>query len=98
MARNIGAENRAREARFQRRGWKSYGQYRYWHPRLTANDRALTRQLAVQIGGEVEPNRAGSLMSTDANNIVNPQGVTRSPHDWEVRLLVAAGKIKEAAA
>jgi hypothetical protein len=92
--RNIAAENAARERRFRARGWNSYGQYRYWNPRLTD---PYVKELADQIGGPVEPSRARSLMSDAANAIVNPKDRTRVPPEWKVRLLVAAGKIKEAA-
>jgi hypothetical protein len=56
---------------------------------------AEVKKLAEQIGGPVELERAGSLMSLEANRIVNPKGVSRDPRDWQVRLLVAAGKIEE---
>jgi hypothetical protein len=92
-SRDIAAENAARERRFRAKGWKSYGQYRYWNPRLTD---ARVKELAEQIGGEVESERAGSLMSIQANAIVNPKDRTRLPPEWKVRLLIAAGRIKEA--
>jgi hypothetical protein len=54
---------------------------------------AYVRELAEEIGGPVEPERSTSLMSIEANRIVNPRGVSRDPRDWRVRLLIAAGKI-----
>lgn len=91
-SRSYAAENMARERRWQARGWRSYGQYRYWSVRLTD---AEVKRLAEQIGGAVEPERAGSLMSRTADAIVNPKDQhPRTPYDWRVRLLVAAGKIK----
>lgn len=90
--RSYTSENLAREHRWRARGWRSYGQYRYWSTRLTD---AEVKRLAEQIGGPVEPERAGSLMSLQANAIVNPR-TPRDPRDWRVRLLVAAGKIKAA--
>lgn len=88
--RNVLAENRRREERFKERGWKSYGQYRYWHPRLTDS---RVRALAEEIGGPVEADRPNSLMSRRANAIVNPQPPPYRNWDWEVRLLKAAGRI-----
>lgn len=88
--RNVLAENRARERRYRERGWKSYGQYRYWAPRLTD---AKVMELAEEIGGPVEPERRGSLMSRRANAIVNPQPPPHRDWDWRVRLLKAAGRI-----
>ena len=80
-----------RNQRAQAQGWTGYGQQRYWQARLTDDE---VRRLGVQIGGEVELERAGSLLSRDANAIVNPPGGGRSPSSWQVRLLVAAGRIK----
>lgn len=80
-----------RNQRAQAQGWTGYGQQRYWQSRLTDD---LVRQLGVQIGGEVELERAGSLLSYAANDIVNGRNATRSPSSWQVRLLVAAGKIE----
>ena len=91
--RDIAGENRARDARYREQGWSGYGQYRYWSVRLKANDQALVRQLAEQIGGAVEPERAGSLMSKKANGIVNAYPPPYRQWDWRVRLLVAAGRI-----
>lgn len=87
------AEQAARNRRAREQGWSGYGQKRYWEPRLAANDQALVRQLAEQIGGEVEPERAGSLMSRKANGIVNAYPPPYRQWDWRVRLLVAAGRI-----
>jgi hypothetical protein len=88
-SRSYRTEQSAREARARTEGWASYGQKRYWTPRLTD---ARVREYAEQIGGPVELDRAGSLMSRRANEIVNPQSPPRD-FDWRVRLLAAAGKI-----
>lgn len=79
-----------RDQRAKAQGWTGYGQKRYWQSRLTDD---LVRRLGVQIGGEVELERAGSLLSYAANDIVNGRGGSRFPSSWQVRLLVAAGKI-----
>ena len=58
---------------------------------------ARVKELAEEIGGPVEPERDGSLMSRKANAIVNPNKHSDERArlwDWQVRLLVAAGKIK----
>jgi hypothetical protein len=55
---------------------------------------AYVMELAEEIGGPVEPERQGSLMSLKANRLVNPRNATRIPGDWHVRLLVAAGRIE----
>lgn len=91
--RNYATEFQRRQARARARGWSGYRQERYWRARLSDTE---VRRLAEQIGGPVEPERAGSLMSNQANAIVNPKGVHRPDlgYDWRVRLLVAAGKIK----
>ena len=91
--RNYSTEFARRQARAQAAGWSGYRQQRTWRARMTD---AYVRQLAEQIGGPVEPERAGSLMSLEANRIVNPKDQPRDPRDWQVRLLIAAGKIKEA--
>lgn len=91
--RNYSTEFERRQARARAQGWSGYRQQRRWRAELTD---ARVRELAEEIGGPVEPERAGSLMSIEANAIVNPKGVTRDPRDWHVRLLIAAGKIKEA--
>ncbi len=90
-ARDNSAVLTRRNERAKAQGWTGYGQQRYWQARLTDD---LVRQLGVQIGGEVELERAGSLLSRDANAIVNPANVARSPASWQVRLLVASGKVK----
>jgi hypothetical protein len=51
------------------------------------------RRLAEEVGGPVEPDRHGSLMSLEANRLVNPRGGSRIPADWRVRLLRLAGRI-----
>ena len=86
------AENRAIYARRKARaeGWDIETQRRYWRRRL--ND-AYVRELAEEVGGPVEPWRAGSLMSVAANEIVNPRDQPRRPGDWRIRLLRAAGRI-----
>jgi hypothetical protein len=89
--RDYSAEFARRQAQAQALGWSGYRQRRTWGPRMTD---PFVRQLGEQIGGKVEPDRKGSLMSVKANEIVNPRGVPRAPGDWHVRLLVAAGKIK----
>lgn len=92
MARqcSYATEQAGRNRRAREQGWSSYGQKRYWERRLTDD---YVRELAVQIGGEVEPERAGSLMSRKANGIVNAYPPPYRQWDWRVRLLVAAGKI-----
>jgi hypothetical protein len=92
-ARSYSTEFARRQARARAQGWSGYRQQRRWRAELTD---ARVRELAEEIGGPVEPERAGSLMSLEANRIVNPKGVTRDPRDWQVRLLIAAGRIKEA--
>jgi hypothetical protein len=104
--RDYAAEYRARKARAKRagetvygrrdaaaraRGWASYNQERRWRSQLTDD---YIRELAEEIGGPVEPDREGSLMSRDANAIVNPRGEARRPGDWRIRLLIAAGRIE----
>jgi hypothetical protein len=91
--RSYSTEFARRQARARAQGWSGYRQQRRWRAELTD---ARVRELAEEIGGPVEPERAGSLMSLEANRIVNPKGVTRDPRDWRVRLLTAAGRIKEA--
>jgi hypothetical protein len=88
--RNYSQEYARRQARAQAQGWSGYRQQRNWRARMTD---AYVRELAEEIGGPVEPERSGSLMSNNANAIVNPKGVSRDPRDWHVRLLIAAGKI-----
>lgn len=91
--RSYSTEYQRRQARAKAQGWSGYRQQRYWRARLTD---AEVRRLAEEIGGPVEPHRTGSLMSLKANAIVNPR-TPRDPRDWRVRLLIAAGRIKEAA-
>lgn len=79
-----------RDQQAKAQGWTGYAQKRYWVPRLTD---AYVMELAEDIGGAVEPERDGSLMSLEANAKVNPRDRSRVPSDWRVRLLVAAGKI-----
>ena len=79
-----------RQARARSEGWDNETQRRYWRRRL--ND-AYVRELAEEVGGPVEPWRAGSLMSVAANEIVNPRDQPRRPGDWRIRLLRAAGRI-----
>jgi hypothetical protein len=81
-----------RDAAARRRGWASYTQERAWRGRLTDD---YVRELAEEIGGPVEPERPGALMSRAANDLVNPRGEARRPGDWRIRLLVAAGRIDE---
>lgn len=88
--RDYGLEYRRRQERATQGGWGGYRQKRYWLARLSD---AEVRRLAEQIGGPVEPNRKGSLMSLTANDIVNPRDGSRTPEDWRVRLLRAAGKL-----
>ena len=90
--RSYSTEFARRQARAREAGWSGYRQQRYWRARLTE---AEVKRLAEQIGGPVEPERAGSLMSREANAKVNPLGGGRDPRDWQVRLLIAAGKIQE---
>lgn len=82
-----------RDAAARARGWASYNQERQWRGQMTD---AYVRQLAEEIGGPVEPERAGSLMSRKANQIVNPPDRARRPGDWRIRLLEAAGRKKPA--
>lgn len=92
-SRSYSTEFARRQARAKEGDWSGYRQQRYWRARLTDSE---VRRLAEEVGGPVEPERAGSLMSIEANKIVNPKGVTRDPRDWQVRLLVAAGRIRAA--
>lgn len=80
-----------RNALAREQGWSGYPQKRYWMARLSDDD--YVRQLAEQIGGAVEPEREGSLMSRQANAIVNAYPPPYRRWVWQVRLLVAAGKI-----
>jgi len=89
--RSYSTEFKRRQARSRAAGWSGYRQQRRWRAELTD---AKVRELAEEIGGPVEPEREGSLMSIDANRIVNPHGVARDPRDWQVRLLKASGRIK----
>lgn len=89
-SRDYQKEFARRQARAKELGWSGYRQRREWGARMTD---AFVRELAEEIGGPVEPSRAGSLMSEEANRIVNPHGVPREPKDWHVRLLIAAGRI-----
>jgi len=89
-SRDYSTEFARRQSRAKELGWSGYRQRRYWSARMTD---AYVKELAEQIGGPVEPERRGSLMSLPANQIVNPRGVRRGPKDWHVRLLIAAGKI-----
>lgn len=88
--RSYSTEFARRQERARAAGWSGYRQRRYWRAKL---DDAEVRKLAEEIGGPVEPERAGSLMSNQANAIVNPKDQTRVPGDWQVRLLKAAGRI-----
>jgi hypothetical protein len=81
-----------RQARARAMGWESYSQQRAWRPQLTD---AYIRELGEKIGGPVEAEREGSLLSREANAIVNPRGEVRRPGDWRIRLLIAAGRITE---
>lgn len=87
--RNYATEFQRRQARARAQGWSGYRQQRYWRARMTD---AYVRQLAEEIGGPVEADRHGSLMSRAANAIINPRE-PRGPSDWRVRLLQAAGRI-----
>jgi hypothetical protein len=89
-SRSYSTEFARRQARAKERGWSGYRQQRRWRAELTE---ARVRELAEEIGGPVEPERAGSLMSLEANRIVNPHGGGRTPGDWQVRLLRASGRI-----
>lgn len=89
--RNYSQEFARRQAKAQQLGWSGYRQRRTWQARMTD---AYVRELAEEIGGPVEANRSSSLMSIEANSIVNPHGVARDPRDWHVRLLIASGRIK----
>lgn len=89
--RSYATEFQRRQARARAQGWTGYRQQRFWRARMTD---AYVRELAEEIGGPVEPHRTGSLMSVEANRIVNPHGVSRDPRDWRVRLLIASGRIK----
>jgi hypothetical protein len=91
--RDYAQEFARRQERAKAQGWSGYRQQRSWRARMTD---AYVRELAEEIGGPVEPDREGSLMSSEANRIVNPHGTSRDPRDWHVRLLIAAGKIKAA--
>lgn len=87
--RSYATEFQRRQARAKAGGWSGYRQQRYWRARMTD---AYVRELAAEIGGPVEPDRPNSLMSREANRIVNPPGEPRTG-DWQVRLLRAAGRI-----
>ena len=89
--RNYGSEFARRQERAKAQGWGGYRQQRYWRAYLA--DPNHVRELAEEIGGPVEPERQGSLMSLKANRIVNPRSASRIPGDWQLRLLVAAGRI-----
>jgi predicted aldo/keto reductase-like oxidoreductase len=86
--RNYSREFERRQARAKEQGWSGYRQQRRYRAELTD---ARVRELAAEIGGPVEPERGGSLMSKKANAIVNPVDRARKPADWQVRLLKAAG-------
>lgn len=88
--RSYATEFQRRQARARAAGWTGYRQQRYWRARLTD---AYVMELAEEIGGPVEAHRQGSLMSVEANRIVNPREGSREPSDWRVRLLRAAGKL-----
>lgn len=88
--RNYASEFQRRQARAREQGWSGYRQQRFWRARLTDS---YVRQLAEEIGGPVEPERSGSLMSRKANAIVNPYPPPYRDWDWRVRLLKASGRI-----
>lgn len=88
--RSYGSEFARRQERAKAQGWSGYRQQRYWRARMTD---AYVKELAEEIGGPVEPDRRGSLMSLEANAKVNPRGGSRIPGDWRVRLLRLAGRI-----
>lgn len=88
--RDYGSEFARRQQKAKAQGWAGYRQQRYWRERLTDDE---VRRLAEEIGGPVEPDRHGSLMSLEANRLVNPRGGSRIPGDWRVRLLRLAGRI-----
>jgi hypothetical protein len=88
--RNYSREFERRQARAKEQGWSGYRQQRRYRAELTD---ARVRELAAQIGGPVEPERGGSLMSRKANRIVNPPDQSRRPGDWQLRLLRAAGEV-----
>lgn len=83
-----------RQAAARAGGWGSYNEQRYWRGQLTDE---RVRELAEEIGGPVEPEREGSLMSRKANRIINANRhndeQVRRPGDWRIRLLIAAGRI-----
>jgi len=95
MARNY---YEVRNERARQEGWSGYSQKRYWMGTagVRLQDRAYVMALGEQIGGPVEPERPNSLFSRRAQEIVN--GPLPPKNDrmwtWQVRLLVAAGKIK----
>ena len=84
-----------RQARARAAGWASEYERQTWAARL--KDDAYIRELAEEIGGPVEPDRPNSLMSREANRIINfnrhNDEQARRPSDWRVRLLIAAGRI-----
>jgi len=88
--RDYSREFARRQEKAKAQGWSGYRQQRYWRARLSD---AYVRELAEEIGGPVERERGGALMSRKANAIVNPRDQTRRPGDWQVRLLRAAGKL-----
>jgi len=90
VPRDYAAERRRRDERARERGYASYNQQDYYRRWLTDE---RVKELAEQIGGPVEPERPNSLMSRAANAKINPTDENRM-WDWQVRLLVAAGKIK----
>jgi hypothetical protein len=89
--RDYGSEFARRQEKAKAQGWTGYRQQRYWRAYLSDDNHV--RALAEEVGGPVEPERQGSLMSLKANRIVNPRQASRIPGDWQLRLLVAAGRI-----
>jgi hypothetical protein len=89
-ARDYSREFARRQERARSQGWSGYRQQRAWRARMTDD---YVRELAEEIGGPVEANRPHSLMSLEANRIVNPRGGPRQPADWQLRLLIASGRL-----
>jgi len=92
--RDYAAERARRDERYRQRGWANYNQYDTWRRKLTDE---RVKELAEEIGGPVEPERSGSLMSRRANDRINSNRHNDEQSrlwDWQVRLLVASGRLK----
>ncbi len=68
----------------QAKGWRSYGQRRYWEARWSD---ATARRLAGRVCGS-PPTTKGAIMCSECNRLVNPK--TGREGDWRARLVRAA--------